>query len=120
MRQTRVRVRLNGLRIDHFVKGNVDISAALAKVYKRILAMSIQVPHSLPGDLRKIVFLRKAVRDHSWAFGPLARVATAGLTFQRLYAEIEIAVQLELENVDVAATTLPVHPFGNDSVKNTS
>lgn len=116
VRQTRVKNHLNGLWIEHFVKYNVEIPAALAKVYKRILAMSRQVPQSHRGDPHKTEFLCKAIIGHPWARGPLGCIATARLTFQQLYAELDIAVQINRESVAVATITSLVHISGNDSV----
>lgn len=104
VRQTRVKNHLNGLRLTQFINNDTDTAGALAKVYKRILTMSRQVPITHRGDAHKIEFLRTAVVGHRWAKEPLSRVATAGLTFQQLYAELEIAVQLERESADASAS----------------
>lgn len=94
VRQTRVKNHLSGLHKEYFRKDDVDIDLALARVYKRILSMLRQVPESHRSVPHKNEFLRKAVTAHAWAGEPLGRIATAGLTFQQLYAEPEIAVQL--------------------------
>lgn len=99
VRQTRIKNHLSGLRIERFVKDDVNTAAALVVVCKRILTMSRQVPESHRGDPHKIEFLCNAVVGHQWAKEPLSRIATAGLSFQQLYAELEIAVQLERENM---------------------
>lgn len=36
---------------------------------------------------------------HQWAKEPLSRIATAAVSIQQLYAELEIAVQLERETI---------------------
>lgn len=107
-RQTKVKNHLSGLRIAYFVKDDVDIAAALAKVYKRVLEMSRKAPQCHGGKPHKIELFRKAVIGHTWARGPPGRIATAGLTLQLLYAELETAVQLERESIAAAATTLLV------------
>lgn len=95
----------------------MDISFAIAKVYKCILAISRQVPQFHRGDPHEIKFIRKVVIGHTWALGPLGRIATAGLTFQQLYAELQIAVQLGRESIAAVATITPVQIFSNISVE---
>lgn len=114
VRQTRVKNHLNGLRLSQFINDETDVASALAKVYRRILTMSRQVPMTHRGDAHKIEFMRRAVVGYSWAKEPLSRVATAGLKFQQLYAELEIAVQLERES-NAAASLHATIPGGTSS-----
>lgn len=109
VRQTRVKNHLNSLRLTQFITADTDTASALAKVYKRILNMSRQVPLTHRGDAHKIEFLRTAVVGQSWARVPLSRVATEGLTFQQLYSELEIAVQLERESLAASSSSPRTH-----------
>lgn len=44
---------------------------------------------------------------HSWAKGPFSRIATAEVPVQQLYAELEIAIQLERDIAAAAVLTSP-------------
>lgn len=115
VRQTRVKNHLSSLRLATYITSEVDTAAALAIVYKRILSMSRQVPPSHRGDAHKIEFLRAAVIGNDWATEPLSRIATNNLSFQSLYAELEIAVQLNRESKAAMA-----RDNANDNSKTTS
>lgn len=129
VQQTRVENYLNDLRLETFLTSGSDTAAALAQVYKRISSMSRQVPESHQGDAKKIKFLiqanfryvassagiasrwRKKIKflrhtlvGYASAKELLIRVATTGLSFQQLYAELGIAVQLERESAVAAAS----------------
>lgn len=95
--QAQIKIHLSSLRVERFVKNDVNAAAALAIVYKRILTISRQVPESYRSDPHRIEFLRNAVVSHQWAKELLIRKETAGISFQQLYEELEIAVQLERE-----------------------
>lgn len=99
VRRTRVENHFNSLRVDQFIECNHDASAALEKVYKRILSMSRQVPKSHRGDSHKNEFPRGAVIGFALDKGPLSRLANANLSFQQLYSELKISVQLKRESV---------------------
>lgn len=98
VRQARVKNYLNSLRISDFVNGGMEVSAALAKVYRLVLQLSRQVPTSHRGDAHRIEFLRRAVIGYPWSNEPLSRVATHKLSFQQIYGELEAALQLEKES----------------------
>ena len=98
VRQNRVKNYLNSLRVTTFVLQGIEMSAALAKVYKSIIKLSRQAPRSHQGDAHKVEFLRNAVVGNSWSSEPLSRVATQQRTFQQLYAELEAGLQLDKES----------------------
>lgn len=98
VRQTSVKNYLNSLRVYAYIGDEVDDEMALKKVYKMILNVSLQVPSSHRGDSHRIEFLCRAVIGYDWSHEPLSRVATNGLTFQKLYDEIEPSFQLEKES----------------------
>lgn len=97
-RKARVNNFLNSLRVNDYIGNKVDSALDLAKVFKLILKLSTQVPASPRGDTHRIEFLRRAVIGYDWSREPLSRFATDGITFQRLYRELEAAVQLEKES----------------------
>ncbi len=88
---------LSGIRLNGFLKEELDESSSLEKVYKLIMKLSAQVPQSLRGNVHKIEFLINATVRCTWATEPLSRIATHWLTFQQLYGEIEAALHLEKE-----------------------
>lgn len=57
--------------------------------------MSWKVPESHFEDTHKTEFLCHALVGHARGKKPLSRVATAEISFQQLYAELKIGVQLE-------------------------
>lgn len=103
VQQTRVKNHLSNSHISSYVTTDVNTDADLEILYKRILTMSRQVPPSHRGHAHKIEFLRSAVTDNKWAIKRLSRIATSNLSFQELYAELEIAVQLNRESKAGAA-----------------
>lgn len=88
VRQTRVQVHLNGIRIGKFMIDETDVATALENIYKRILAMSRQDPESHQGDGQNAGFLRIAVVGHLWASKPLERNDSSGLPFQKPHSEL--------------------------------
>lgn len=104
VRQTRIKFHLSGLWIERFVKDEVDTAAALAVVPKEMFAMFQQVSEFYWSDPHKIEFLRKSVVGRQWAEDPLSRIATTELSFQQLYAVLEIAVQFESKKMTVGVT----------------
>lgn len=115
VRQTRVKKYLGGLRLTQYLNDSTDTAAALAKVCKHILSMSRQVSIIHRGDAHKIDFLRVAVVGNPWAKEALSSVATAEITFQQLYEELEIAFQLERESLP-ASRTNPVQSLPANTV----
>lgn len=97
VRDMRIKNHLSGIWIGRFVKDIVEIAAVLSIVYKRILATIWHVPGSDRGSPHKIEFLRSTAAGHSWAKESLSCLETASLTFQQLYVEPKIAIQLERE-----------------------
>lgn len=59
--------------------------------------MPRQVPPSHRGDTHKIEFIQNAVIGQHWDKEPLRQAVTAELSFQKLYAELEISVQFKRE-----------------------
>ena len=98
VRQTRVKNYLNSLRVTAFVAEGKEMYDGLALTYKSIIKFSRQAPRSHQGDAHKVEFLRNAVVGMPWSSEPLSRVATHQLTFQRLYSELEAALQLDKES----------------------
>ena len=98
VRQTRVKNYLNSLRVTSFVAEGKETSDALALTYKSIIKFSRQAPRSHQGDAHNVEFLRNAVVGMPWSSEPLSRVATHQLTFQKLYSELEAALQLDKES----------------------
>lgn len=98
VRQGRVKYFLNSLRVHDYVGDNTDAAMALTKVYNLVLKLSLKVPTSNRGDGNRIEFLRRAVIGYDWSREPLSRVATNGVMFQKLYGELEVAVQMEKES----------------------
>ena len=94
VRQSKVNNYLGSLRVTSFASQGTEMSDALAKVYNSIIKLSRQAPRYHQGDAHKVEFLRNAVVGTPWSNEPLSRVATHQLTFQRLYAEVEAALQL--------------------------
>lgn len=97
VRQTRVKNFLNSLRVSEYVDQGMEVSSALAKVYRLILQLSRQVPASHRGDAHRIDFLRRSVIGFGWSHEPLSRIATHNLSFQQVYGELEAALQLHKE-----------------------
>lgn len=79
--------------------------------------MSRKVPLTNRGDAHKIEFLRAAIICDQWVKEPLSRIATAALSFQQLYAELEIAVQLERESAAASSTRKVVQPLPSTTEK---
>lgn len=103
VRQTRLKNHLSNLRFAKFVNTDVNTAAALAIIYKQIFHVSQQEPHPHRGDARKIEFFRAAVIGSEWDNEPLSHVATSHLSYQKQYAELEIAVQLDEKSRAAAA-----------------
>ena len=97
VRQTRVKNYLNSLRVSSYITQGVESSAALSKIHKSVIKLSRQAPRSHQGDAHKVEFLCNAIVGMPWSNEPLSRVATHNLTFQKLYAELEAALQLDKE-----------------------
>lgn len=74
-------------------------------MYKRILNMKPKVPESHQENTHKIELFRAAVTGYQWAKEPLSRVATAGISFQQLYSELKISVQLERKGAATIAVS---------------
>lgn len=79
-----------------------------------------QVLDSNRGDAHKIAFLRKALIECVWPKEFLSLIATAGLSFQQLYAELEITAQLERETVDAACLKTVSRPLSVDTLATTN
>lgn len=97
VRQTRMKNFYDSIRVSEFVNQGVEISLALAKVYKLILQLSRQVPVSHRGDAHRIDFFCRSVIGFGWSHEPLSRIATNNLSFQKVYGELEAALQLHKE-----------------------
>lgn len=98
------KIHVNTLQLENFVSGYIYTAAALANVQKRILSMSRQVPESHPNGAHRIEFLQNAVINLPWTKELLSRIATAGIAFQQIYVELEVAIQLELASKVISAT----------------
>lgn len=59
--QAKVENHLALLRVDHLIDRNTDSAAAFARVYRRVLSISRQVPKSHKGNTEKTKLLRGAV-----------------------------------------------------------
>lgn len=92
VQQTRVNNHLNNLCISNYFTSEVGTSAALSIVYKRIVNLSRYVPPSHPDDAYKMEFLRISAIGNEWATESLSRISTSKLSYQEMYAELEIAV----------------------------
>ena len=103
VRQNRVKNYLNSLRISQFAGEGLDELACLEKCYKVITKLARQVPKAFQGDAHRVEFLRGAVVGSTWATEPLSRIATHSLDFQKLYGELEAALNLERESKRAAA-----------------
>ncbi len=88
---------LSGIRLNTFMKEELDESSSLEKAYKLITKLSPRVPQSLRGDAHKIEFLINATVRCTWATEPLSRIATHVLTFQQLCRELEAALHVQKE-----------------------
>lgn len=81
VRQTRVNNFLNSLRLSDFLAKGIEMSDALAKIYKLITKLSRQVPTLCRGDAHKIDFLGNATVRLQRSHEPRSLVATYGLSF---------------------------------------
>lgn len=95
--QARVNNYLSTLRVNEFVEGGQEVSAALAKAYRTVMELSLQGPASHKGDAQEIPFLRCAVTGFNWSNETLSKVAMHEISFQRLYGELETALQMYKE-----------------------
>lgn len=95
VRQTQILDYLDGLSHDTFTSTGLSESAALAKVFAEIVCMSSQLPSSHGGDAHRIRFMRHSVSNRAWSHPALQRVASSGLSFQKLCGELESALQLQ-------------------------
>lgn len=88
---------MNNLHLVTHGTAEVDTAAALAIVDRRMLNMSRQVPPLHRRDAHKIEFHCTAVIGNDWETEPLSRISTCNRSLQALYAEREVAVQLNRE-----------------------
>eukprot|EP00170_Pyropia_yezoensis_P000401 contig_2207_g402 len=95
--QNRVKNYLVGYRMSTLLSDGVTEAVALEQTYKTITKLAPQVPRSHQGDSHKVEFLRNAVVGSPWATEPLSRIATHGLTCQKLYGELGAALHLHKE-----------------------
>lgn len=86
---------LSGLQDECLVKNDAGFGARLAVVFERIFTKSRQVLETYQGHSHKIESLCNAIVGHQWAKESLSRSKTAGLSYQQLYVELEIAAQLK-------------------------
>lgn len=98
LRQMRAENDLENLRHKGYIGDDKKIAAALTRVYERILILSLQAPEAHRGDPHNIELLKSAVIGHQWSIEPLSIVATSNLSYQQLYAELEIVELLYKEN----------------------
>lgn len=89
---------LKTLHLSNYIMFENTVPTALSTMYKRILSLSRQVPLSHRDDAYRIEFLRSAVIEYEWSKETLSQISTNNLTFQELYAKLEISVQLHREN----------------------
>lgn len=89
VRQTRVKNFLNSLRVSNFVQPDMEVSLAVAKVYKSILQLLRQVPASYRGDAQCIDFLTRSVVGFGWSLEPLSRTVTQNFSFSQVYGKLE-------------------------------
>lgn len=82
---------LNSIRDGEIVTKGLEMSAALANVYKRILKLSRQVPVSHCRDTHRIEFLQHSIIGYSWSQEPLS-IAMHKLSFQPLYGRLKAAM----------------------------
>lgn len=97
MRQTGVQNRLYELKLSQFTAQGQTDELALASVHQTVAKLAPQPPLTHLGDAQKVEFLRGAVVGAPWAIEPINRIATQGLTYQALYAELLSALNLHLE-----------------------
>lgn len=104
VRQKRVKNYPSRLRLKPYSATDIDNERVFAKIYKNILTTSRKVSETNRGDPYETKFHRSVVVAHSWAREALGRITTAGISFQQLYFELKIALQLERESA--AATPI--------------
>jgi len=96
-RQAAVKWELASLRVSILVaKGQTEM-AALTSVHQTISKLAPQLPPSHRGDAHLVDFLHRAVVGMPWAFQPLCRIATNGLSFSQLHGELSLTLQLHEE-----------------------
>lgn len=97
VRQTRVKIYLNTIRIAQFAAEGLETPAALEKLYKMVTKLARQLQKAFLGGAHRVEFLRKSVVCYDWPTEPLSRIATHKLNFQQLYGELESALNLHRE-----------------------
>lgn len=75
-----------------------DDAMDLTRAYNKILKISRQVPRTERGDAHRIEYLLRAGIVADWFREPISRVGNNGLSFQKLYGELEDAVKPEKES----------------------
>lgn len=76
----------------------LNISTALTVVYKTIIKLSQQTPQLHREEAHRVEYLCHAIVSFPWSHEALARTATQGLSFQRLYGKIKAVLQLRIES----------------------
>lgn len=95
--QTKVKNYLNYLQVYSSIVKEMEKSTAIYEINKSFIKMSKHATQSHEGDAQKIKFLPNDVFSMPWKNEPISRVATHNLTFQKLYEELEAALQLDKE-----------------------
>jgi len=107
VRQTAVKNRLSALRVSQFTALGQSEKQALESIRSTITRFAPQLPLTHRADEHKVDFLRHAVVGMRWADNAVSRIPVDKPSFQRLFLQLDAALEQQEEGRAAVATDAP-------------